>query len=169
MVNTTILTFDNQMLVVPNNKIWGDVIKNLTYQQTRRVDLTFGISYSDDVPKAEEILTSVLNDHDKILDDPEPVVRVNALGESSVEFIVRPWVKTDDYWEVKWDVTREVKMRFDREGITIPFPQRDVHVQYAGPEHPPDDRNAGHAPTSPGPSGESWRGGEAGEESDGES
>jgi small conductance mechanosensitive channel len=129
MVNTTILTFDNQTLVVPNNMIWRDVIKNLTYQRTRRVDLKFGISYSDDIPKAEEILKSVLNDHDRILDDPKPLVKVDALGESSVELIVRPWVKTDDYWEVKWDVTREVKMRFDREGITIPFPQRDVHVR----------------------------------------
>jgi small conductance mechanosensitive channel len=128
LVNTTVLTFDNQTLVIPNNKIWGDVIKNVTAQKIRRVDMTFGISYSDDIPKAESILRDILTSHEKTLDDPEPVVKLHKLGESSVDFIVRPWVKRDDYWDVYWDVTREVKMRFDAEGVSIPFPQRDVHL-----------------------------------------
>jgi small conductance mechanosensitive channel len=127
LVCTTILTVDNQTLVVPNSKIWGDVIKNVTAQGDRRVDMVFGISYSDDIPHAEEVLMAILKEHEKVLGTPEPVVKLHTLGESSVDFIVRPWVKTTDYWDVYWDVTREVKMRFDREGIAIPFPQRDVH------------------------------------------
>jgi small conductance mechanosensitive channel len=128
LVSTTILTIDNQTLVIPNGKIWGDVIKNVTAQTQRRIDMTFGISYTDDIPKAEKILESILADHPKVLDDPEPMVRLHNLGESSVDFAVRPWVETDDYWDVYWDVTREVKMRFDGEGVSIPFPQRDVHL-----------------------------------------
>ncbi len=131
LVNTTILTVDNQTLVLPNSKIWGDVIKNVTAQRERRIDMVFGIGYSDDIPKAEKVLNEILASHDKILDDPEPVVRLHTLNESSVDFVVRPWVKTDDYWDVYWDVTRAVKMRFDEENISIPFPQRDLHV-FAG-------------------------------------
>ncbi len=128
MVSTSILTLDNQKLVVPNSKIWGDVIKNVTDQRIRRVDMTFGISYSDDIPHAEEVLNKILTECEKVLDSPEPIVRLHTLGESSVDFIVRPWVRTEDYWEVYWAVTREVKMRFDAEQISIPFPQRDVHL-----------------------------------------
>jgi small conductance mechanosensitive channel len=127
MVSTTILTIDNQTLVVPNGKIWGDVIKNVTAQRVRRVDMVFGISYTDDIPHTEKVLAEILREHPKVLDDPEPIIRLHTLGESSVDFVVRPWVQTDDYWDVYWDITREVKMRFDREGISIPFPQRDVH------------------------------------------
>jgi small conductance mechanosensitive channel len=127
MVSTTVLTIDNQTLVIPNGKIWGDVIKNVTAQTVRRVDMTFGVSYTDDIPHTEQVLAQILTEHPKVLDEPEPVVKLHNLGNSSVDFIVRPWVKTDDYWDVYWDVTREVKMRFDREGISIPFPQRDVH------------------------------------------
>jgi len=128
MVSTSVLTLDNQKLVVPNSKIWGDVIKNVTDQRIRRVDMVFGISYSDDIPKAEGVLADILSQHDRVLDEPAPMVRVHSLGESSVDFVVRPWVNTDDYWDVHWDVTRAVKMRFDAEDISIPFPQRDVHV-----------------------------------------
>jgi len=128
MVNTTLLTLDNQTLILPNSKIWQEVIKNVTAQRRRRVDLMFGISYSDDIPKAEKILSGILAEHDLILEDPEPIVRLHELADSSVNFVVRPWVKTDDYWDVYWDVTREVKLRFDREGISIPFPQQDVHI-----------------------------------------
>ena len=128
LVNTTVLTFDNQTLVVPNSKIWGDVIKNVTAQTVRRVDLVFGIGYADDIPKAEAILDDIVRGHDKALPEPEPVVKLHELGDSSVNFIVRPWVKRDDYWDVYWDVTRQVKLRFDAEGVTIPFPQRDVHL-----------------------------------------
>jgi small conductance mechanosensitive channel len=131
LVNTTILTLDNQTLILPNSKIWQEVIKNVTAQSKRRVDLVFGISYSDDIPKAEKILSDILEEHERILDDPEPVVRLHELADSSVNFVVRPWVRTDDYWDVYWDVTREVKLRFDREGISIPFPQQDVHIHTA--------------------------------------
>jgi small conductance mechanosensitive channel len=127
LVSTSILTVDNQKLVVPNSKIWGDVIKNVTDQTIRRVDLVFGISYGDDIAKAEAVLNDILATNERVLDDPEPVVRLHTLNDSSVDFVVRPWVKTEDYWEVHWDVTRAVKMRFDEEGISIPFPQRDVH------------------------------------------
>lgn len=128
LVSTSLLTMDNQLFVVPNSKIWGDVIKNVTAQDIRRIDMVFGISYSDDIPKAELILEDILQSHDKVLDTPESTVRLHTLGASSVDFVVRPWVKVDDYWEVYWDVTRTVKLRFDEEGISIPFPQRDVHV-----------------------------------------
>ncbi len=128
LVSTSLLTLDNQLFVVPNSKIWGDVIKNVTAQDTRRIDMVFGISYSDDIPKAESILEDILQSHDKVLDTPESIVRLHTLGASSVDFVVRPWVKVDDYWDVYWDVTRTVKLRFDEEGVSIPFPQRDVHV-----------------------------------------
>ncbi|MGI2037823.1 mechanosensitive ion channel domain-containing protein [Shewanella frigidimarina] len=128
LVSTTIKTLDNQRLIVPNNKIWGDTINNITAEHQRRVDMTFGISYSDNVEHAETILKSIVEQHPKVQAHPEPIVKLHTLGESSVDFIVRPWVKPDDYWEVYWDITRAVKIRFDAEGISIPFPQRDVHI-----------------------------------------
>jgi len=128
LVNTTILTLDHQTLIVPNNKIWADVIKNVTAQKIRRVDLVFGISYEDEIPKAEKIMNAILQEHPKVLADPEPLVKVHELGDSSVNFVVRPWVKTDDYWDTWWDITREVKLRFDAEGVSIPYPQRTVHL-----------------------------------------
>ena len=128
LVSTRILTVDNQTLIVPNSKIWGDVIRNVTSQPSRRVDMVFGISYEDDIPQAERVLTEIVSSHERVLDDPEAVIKVHTLNDSSVDFIVRPWAKTEDYWDVYWDITREVKMRFDREGISIPYPQRDVHL-----------------------------------------
>ncbi len=132
LVSTTILTVDHQTLVIPNSMIWGNVIKNVTAQTERRIDMVFGIGYADDIPHAERVLAEIVEAHDQVLDDPEPVVRLHNLGESSVDFVVRPWVKTDDYWDVYWDITREVKIRFDAEKISIPFPQRDVHLFKAG-------------------------------------
>jgi small conductance mechanosensitive channel len=134
LVNTTVLTIDNQTLVVPNNSIWKNVIKNVTAQETRRIDMTFGIGYSDDIPKAEHILKEIIETHESVLEDPEPMVRLHELGDSSVNFVVRPWVKTDDYWPVYWDITRAVKLAFDAQGVTIPFPQRDVHVFNESPQ-----------------------------------
>ena len=128
LVSTTITTFDNQTLVVPNSKIWGDVIKNVTAQKVRRVDLEFGIGYDDDIEFAEKVLHEIVTKNKMVLKQPEPNIRLHTLADSSVNFIVRPWTKTDDYWDVYWDITREVKLRFDREGISIPFPQRDVHM-----------------------------------------
>ncbi|GEA51688.1 mechanosensitive ion channel protein [Vibrio inusitatus NBRC 102082] len=128
LVSTTIRTLDNQTLVIPNNKIWGDVINNMTSERVRRVDMVFGIAYSDDFDFAKEIAVKVLQNHDRVLKNPELNVRVHTLNESSVDLIVRPWVRTDDYWDVYWDVTEEIKRQFDANGITIPFPQRDVHI-----------------------------------------
>ncbi|QYK01840.1 mechanosensitive ion channel family protein [Shewanella psychrotolerans] len=128
LVSTTIKTLDNQRLIIPNNKIWGDTINNITVEHQRRVDMTFGIGYGDDIEKAETVLRGIVDKHPKVLKQPEPTVKLHLLGESSVDFVVRPWVKPEDYWDVYWDVTREVKMRFDQEKISIPFPQRDVHI-----------------------------------------
>jgi small conductance mechanosensitive channel len=128
LVSTTIKTFDNQIVVVPNGEIWGGVITNVTGSDTRRVDMKFGISYSDDIAKAAKILEDIVSKHELVLKDPEPVIRLHELGDSSVNFVCRPWAKTEDYWTVYWDVTRAVKERFDAEGVSIPFPQRDVHI-----------------------------------------
>ena len=128
LVNTTFKTIDNQVLIVPNNLIWSSVITNVTAQRLRRVDLVFGVAYSDDIEKVERILNEVVEEHELILDNPEPVIKLHELADSSVNFVCRPWVKTDDYWDVYWDMLRTVKMRFDKEGVSIPFPQRDVHV-----------------------------------------
>ena len=133
LVNTTFLTLDNQRLIVPNNLIWSTVITNVTAQRTRRIDLVFGISYEDDVEKAQKVLQDILDAHEVVLDDPEPTVRVIELGESSVNLAVRPWVKTKDYWETYWDITKIVKLRFDEEGISIPYPQRDLHIKEQKP------------------------------------
>jgi len=131
LVSTTIKTFDNQIVVIPNGKIWGGVITNVTGSDTRRVDMVFGISYTDDVSKAAKILEDIVSKHELVLKDPAPVIRLHELGDSSVNFVCRPWVKTADYWTVHWDVTRSVKERFDAEGVSIPFPQRDVHIYQA--------------------------------------
>ena len=128
IVSTTLKTIDNQIVVLPNNMIWGDKIIKIPGSDLRRVDMVFGIGYSDDIAKAQSILEDILLKHEAILKDPEPIVKVHELADSSVNFAVRPWVKTDDYWDVYWDITRSVKERFDAEGVSIPFPQRDVHM-----------------------------------------
>ncbi len=128
LVSTTIRTFDNQRSIVPNTKIWGDVIVNVTAEKIRRVDLLFGIGYGDDIEKAQSVLEDIVSSHELVLKEPAPTIRLHALNESSVDFVVRPWTQTKDYWGVYWDLTREVKRRFDAEGISIPFPQRDVHL-----------------------------------------
>ncbi|MEZ8823715.1 mechanosensitive ion channel domain-containing protein [Vibrio amylolyticus] len=132
LVSTTVQTIDNQRLVIPNNKIWGDVINNITAETTRRVDMVFGIGYADDIDKAKVVLNDILVSDERILSDPAPMVKLHTLNESSVDFVVRPWVKTEDYWDIYWDVTEKVKKRFDEENITIPFPQRDVHIYQTG-------------------------------------
>ncbi len=131
IVSTTLRKPDNQKVVIPNNMIWGDIITNITGTSKRRVDLVFGIGYSDDIARAQEVLEDILANHPSVLKDPAPVVRVHELADSSVNFVVRPWVATDDYWDVYWDITRSVKERFDAAGVSIPFPQRDVHMHQA--------------------------------------
>ena len=128
LVSTTLTTPDNQIVVVPNQSIWGGIITNVTGSATRRIDLTFGIGYSDDVHHAQRVLEQLVESHPLILKDPAPVIRVHELADSSVNFICRPWAKTADYWSVYWDLTRMVKESFDAEGISIPFPQQDVYM-----------------------------------------
>jgi small conductance mechanosensitive channel len=128
LLSTQLRTPDNQLVIVPNNSVWGDVITNVTGVTQRRVDLVFGIGYSDDIDKAQKILEDIVTADERVLKDPEPVVRLHELADSSVNFVCRPWVNPDDYWDVYWDITREVKRRFDAEGVSIPFPQRDVHL-----------------------------------------
>jgi len=136
LMTTTIRTMDNRTVHVPNSMVWGDVITNVTANEMRRVDMVFGISYGSDFARAREVLLEILTSHDKVLEDPEPNVRVHELADSSVNLITRPWVKTTDYWDVFWDVTETVKRRFDHEGIQIPFPQRDVHFYNEGAPAP---------------------------------
>lgn len=128
LMSTIIRTWDNKAMIVPNNKIWGDVITNISRTERRRVDMVFGIGYSDPIDKALAILEKIAKEHPDTLDEPMPVVKVHELGDSSVNFIVRPWVIPANYWGVYWDITRKVKEEFDKEGISIPFPQRDVHL-----------------------------------------
>ncbi|HKL20653.1 MAG TPA: mechanosensitive ion channel domain-containing protein, partial [Tichowtungia sp.] len=133
LVSTTISTLDNKVVMVPNNSIWGGVITNVTGTDLRRVDMTFGISYADDISAAQKVLEKIVVDHPRTLDDPAPIIQLNELADSSVNFICFPWVKTDDYWTVYWDITRTVKEQFDANGISIPFPQQDVHLHQIPP------------------------------------
>lgn len=132
LVSTTLTLPDNQTVVIPNNSIWGGIITNVTGSETRRVDMVFGIGYDDDIAKAQSILEKIVKDHPLVLGSPEPVIRVNELADSSVNFVCRPWTKTSDYWAVYWDITRQVKEQFDQNSISIPFPQRDVHIHQVG-------------------------------------
>jgi len=129
LVTTNVMTADNKLMVVPNNDLWGKVITNVTYSSERRLDLVFGIGYDDDIAKAEHVLSEVVEAHPLVLKEPETVIRVSELADSSVNLICRPWVKTVDYWTVHGELTKAVKERFSAEGISIPFPQRDVHLQ----------------------------------------
>jgi small conductance mechanosensitive channel len=124
-------TPDNQVIVIPNSKVWGDVITNVTASDTRRIDLVFGIGYDDSIEQAQQVLEEIVAHHPLVLKDPAPVIRVNELADSSVNFIVRPWAKTVDYWTVYWDLQRAVKEAFDNNGISIPFPQSDMHLHVA--------------------------------------
>ncbi len=126
---TTVLTTpDNKKVIVPNSKLTTDNIINYTTEETRRIDLVVGVGYNDDLKKVKETLTDILSHYSEILPEPAPVIAVSNLGDSSVDFVVRPWVKTQDYWDVRFRLNEEIKNRFDDEDITIPFPQRDVHV-----------------------------------------
>lgn len=129
---TTILdTPDNQKTIIPNSAVMGGTIVNVNAYDTRRVDLTAAIGYGDDIGKAKQVLEELVAGHPKVLEDPAPTVQVAALADSSVNFAVRPWVNTPDYWEVYFELTRGIKEALDANGISIPFPQRDVHVHQA--------------------------------------
>ena len=126
--NTIFCSPDNQLIIVPNNKIISDIITNITAKDTRRIDLTVGISYNDDMARTKEILARLAGDDSRILADPAPTVAVAELADSSVNLVFRPWVKTADYWDVRFDLTEKIKKVLDEAGISIPFPQQDVHV-----------------------------------------
>jgi len=126
--NTELATPDNQKLIVPNSSIMGNVITNVTANPTRRIDLVVGIAYADEMARAKQVLREIMASEPRILPEPEPVVAVSELGESSVNLVARPWVKTGDYWNVRFDLTERIKQEFDRVGLHIPFPQRDVHL-----------------------------------------
>lgn len=129
MVFTTEMkTGDNKKVIVPNSSVLGGVITNYSANDTRRVDLVMGIGYSDDIDKARQVLEELINADERILKDPAPLVAVSELADSSVNFVVRPWVKSADYWGVYFGLTEAVKKRFDKEGISIPYPQQDVHL-----------------------------------------
>jgi small conductance mechanosensitive channel len=125
---TTLLTPDNKVVYIPNSTLTGGNITNYSAMDTRRVDMVFGIGYSDDIDKAKHVIQSVLNNDSRILKDPAPQVVVSELADSSVNFNVRPWVNTSDYWGVYFDTTEQIKKKFDEQKISIPFPQRDVHM-----------------------------------------
>lgn len=126
--NTVLNTPDNKVIIMPNGGLSTISLINFSRLETRRVDFTFGIGYQDDIDKARKVIQSVLVKNDKILKDPANLVVVSELGDNSVNFTVRVWVITADYWEVFFDTTEKVKKAFDKEGISIPFPQRDVHL-----------------------------------------
>lgn len=127
--NTIVNTPDNIRVIIPNAQITGGNVLNYTVNGTRRVDLVIGISYEDDLKKAKTVIESVLASDDRVLKDPNPTVAVYELGDSSVNFVVRPWVNSTDYWDVYFDITSKVKLALEENDITIPFPQRDVHIK----------------------------------------
>lgn len=124
---TKLVTPDNKEVIVPNSSVFSNNITNFSAKPTRRVDMVFGISYDDDIKKAKELLEQIISEDERILAEPEAVVALGELADSSVNFLVRPWVNAADYWAVLWDTTEKVKLRFDAEGISIPYPQMDVH------------------------------------------
>jgi small conductance mechanosensitive channel len=128
ILTTEMKTPDNIKIILPNSAIMGGSITNVSAHPTRRVDMVVGVSYGDDLNKAKQIMEDLLAADERVLKDPAPTVAVSNLGDSSVDFVVRPWVNSADYWAVKFDFTQAVKEKFDAEGVSIPFPQRDVHI-----------------------------------------
>ena len=128
LFTTVLATPDNIKIMVPNGKLFGDTIKNFSGFDTRRIDLVIGIGYTSDIQKAYDVLMSLIKEDTRILSDPPTNIAVSELADSSVNFVVRPWVKRSDYWGVKFDLTRKIKEAFDENGIEIPFPQQVVHM-----------------------------------------
>lgn len=130
LMSTIMNSFDNKKITIPNTSIWGESILNYTANDTRRVDMLFGIGYNDNIDKAKEIISRVLRAIDNILDNPEPTIELVELADSSVNIAVRPWVKTEDYWSVYFKVHSRIKDEFDKAGIEIPYPQMDIHTEF---------------------------------------
>lgn len=125
--STTMHTGDNKEVIIPNGAIYSGNIINYSKRPTRRIDMIFSIGYGDDIKLARDVIAGIIKDEPRILPEPETLIAVGELGASSVNFFVRPWVKTEDYWAVKFDITEKIKLAFDNNGITIPFPQMDIH------------------------------------------
>lgn len=128
LFTTTMRTADNKEVIVPNGAIYGGNIINYSTRETRRIDMVFGISYDDDIKKAKQILEKTVNADERVLKQPEAIIAVSELGESSVNFVVRPWVKSTDYWAVRFELIENIKLAFDENNISIPYPQLDLHV-----------------------------------------
>lgn len=128
ILTTELKTPDNVKIILPNSAVMGGSITNVSAHPTRRVDMTVGVGYGDDLNKAKQIMEDIIAADERILKDPEPQIAVANLGDSSVDFVVRPWVNAADFWAVKFDFTKAVKEKFDAEGVSIPFPQRDIHL-----------------------------------------
>ena len=129
--NTVIKTGDNKEMIVPNGAIYGGVIINYSAKETRRIDMVFGIGYDDDIKKAKDIMLEIMGKDERILPEPAPLVAVSELADSSVNFVVRPWVKSADYWGVLFDLNEKIKLAFDEASISIPYPQMDIHMNKA--------------------------------------
>lgn len=125
---TTLHTLDNKVIIVPNAAVSGGNITNFSTKEIRRIDLKFGIGYGDDLKLAKKVLEDIMNADDRVLSDPAPFVGVLELGDSSVNFVFRPWVRSEDYWDVYFDMNEKVKLTFDEKGISIPYPQMDIHL-----------------------------------------
>jgi small conductance mechanosensitive channel len=128
---TQLKTPDNKKVIIPNAKITGDNITNFTANDTRRLDLVACVSYGDDLDRVQEVLGQILSEEPRLLQDPAPTIGVLEMADSSVNIAVRPWVKTGEYWDIYFDLQKKIKQRFDKEGISIPFPQQDVHLHQA--------------------------------------
>ena len=126
--STTMKTADNREIIMPNGSIYGGTITNFSAKDTRRIDMVFGIGYEDDIRKARDIMRDIINNDERVLKDPETLIAVSELADSSVNFVVRPWVNSGDYWAVKFALTENIKLAFDENNISIPYPQMDVHV-----------------------------------------
>ena len=126
--STTLHSPDNVRITVPNSGVYGSIVKNYSYNETRRNDMVFGISYDDDIAKAVDVIQRALDGDDRILKDPAPVIAVGELADSSVNLLVRPWCKGADYWGLRWDLTRKIKEDLEAAGCSIPYPQQDVYM-----------------------------------------
>ena len=131
--STILFTGDNVKVVVPNSQVYGQTLKNFSANDTRRIDLVMGVGYDDDLQIANDTMLRVLNAEDRVLDEPAPVVAVSELGDSSVDFVVRPWCKASDYWPLRWHLNRRLKEELEAAGCSIPYPQRDVHLFQESP------------------------------------
>ena len=125
---TTMTTVDNKRIIIPNSQVYGNPMINYTANKLRMIDMKVGISYSDNMGKAIDVAMKTIKGHKKVLKDPAPTVAISNLGDSSVDLLIRPWVNTDDYWTSKWEITQQIKEAFDKNKISIPFPQRDIHL-----------------------------------------